>query len=480
MELGQNILVVDPDERTRVALADRLRSLGYRVTLAGDGVEGAHQALAEPPAAVVADLVMPNISGVQLCRLLHAEPATSSVPIVLRGPDGRRNRFWAEQAGAVSYVVKGRTGDLVRVLRKSIASRPREATAAAGAANSGDIRDRIAAYLDAALFDSVIAAEVRKLGVCDSFDRLFDLLVQFASQVTAYRWLAVALERSSRAGLHASPNTRHVSEAAARVALGLAESSPMLVIEDDDAIADAEGPPPLVVPVMLGERRVGRIALGPREGSTTARSVIEIFARELGGPLQTALLMEESQRLAKFDSLTGRLNRRAFMEEAQREVERVHRYSDSLSLLLIDIDHFKLINDRRGHASGDCALREMGRLIGERGRKLDIGARWGGEEFVVAMPSTSIDLAAQAAERLRQEIEQLQLLDANGEPLSFTVSIGVAELQRMEEFEAVIDRADRAMYRAKMAGRNQVHCARATDGEPVFERVLPASGAAVA
>ena len=98
------------------------------MTVAPGPAEGAHLALSSPPTAVVADLWMPGISGVQLCRLLRAEPATENVPVVLRGPDGQRNRFWAERAGAAAYVVKGHMGDLVRTLSRAVDELARRAT----------------------------------------------------------------------------------------------------------------------------------------------------------------------------------------------------------------------------------------------------------------------------------------------------------------------------------------------------------------
>src|SRR6266481_1612692 len=107
-------------DNTKGTLADRLQMQGYAVTVVDDPAEGARITLAEPPSAVVADLWMPSISGVQLCRLLKAECATEHVPVILRGPECPRNRFWAERAGASSYVVKGRMGDLVRALARAI------------------------------------------------------------------------------------------------------------------------------------------------------------------------------------------------------------------------------------------------------------------------------------------------------------------------------------------------------------------------
>jgi DNA-binding response OmpR family regulator len=115
--------VVDPSDQI-TEFAARPRVQGYTVTEARSGGEGARMALNDPPSAVVADLWMPVVLGVQLCRLLRAEVATSHVPIVLRGVDGQRNRYWAGQAGAADYVAKGRIGDVVRTLARAIASTP--------------------------------------------------------------------------------------------------------------------------------------------------------------------------------------------------------------------------------------------------------------------------------------------------------------------------------------------------------------------
>src|SRR5882672_3105747 len=115
------IILIDPCEATREVVARRLRAQGYSVDETGDPAVGADMALRTPPAAVVADLWMPSISGVQICRLLRSEPAKADVPVILRGErDDPKSRFWAERAGAAAYVLKGRMGDLVRALLRAI------------------------------------------------------------------------------------------------------------------------------------------------------------------------------------------------------------------------------------------------------------------------------------------------------------------------------------------------------------------------
>src|SRR4051812_35039324 len=236
MEAPKSVIVIEPAEVNRERLAERLRMQGFQVITAPGPPEGAHLALSSPPAAVVANLWMPGISGVQLCRLLRAEPATKTVPVILRGPENQRNRFWAEHAGAAGYVGEGRMGDLVRMLNRAIADTPPgDDFFTEFGHDATNIRDRIASYLDHALFESVIASEVRSLSLCGAFDRLFDLFSQLACQVTSYRWLALSTPHNIRWGLHVHPNQRARAETEARQALGVAGDAPVILVEDSDA-----------------------------------------------------------------------------------------------------------------------------------------------------------------------------------------------------------------------------------------------------
>jgi two-component system, cell cycle response regulator len=236
-----------------------------------------------------------------------------------------------------------------------------------------------------------------------------------------------------------------------------------LAVEDQDAYADEVGAPPILHEIRLGADVIGTVALGPRERPHPKDGeLVSILARELAGPLRIAALVEESQRLATIDPLTGLMNRRAFSEAAQREVARGQRHGSPLSVLLMDIDHFKAINDRRGHPSGDAVLVALARLLGGEIRRTDFAGRWGGEEFVVALAATGSDGGLIAAERIRAAIAVMQVKDTSGELIPVTASIGVASCEgdeRPETLESLIDRADRAMYVAKTSGRNRVSVA---------------------
>jgi two-component system cell cycle response regulator len=457
MRKPASVILIEPAEAQRDRLAERLRMQGYQVTASAGPADGAHVALSNPPAAVVANLWMPSISGVQLCRLLKAEAATANVPVILRGPQDQRNRFWAEHAGAAAYVAEGRMGDLVRALSRAIEQAPPGDDFFTQLHESTDIRDRIASYLDNALFESVIASEVRSLSLCGAFDRLFDLLTQFACQVTSYRWLALSTPHNVRWGLHAHPHQRGRAEAEARQALGMDGDSQVILVEDSDAHDEAEGPTPLVLPVQFAEADIGRLAFGRRaEPDAQGEEVVRIIARELGGPIRMATLVEEAQRLATIDALTGLMNRRAFLPALTIEMERSTRLGYPLSLILLDVDHFKAINDSRGHASGDQVLSGLGRLLHREARKTDLLARWGGEEFIIVLSGADQDRGQIAAERYRKAIERFEVADPRGERIPVTVSMGLARLEPGETIESFIDRADRAMYGAKTAGRNQM------------------------
>lgn len=453
------VVLISASERREV-LAERLRMQGYVVHAFALAADGARHALAAPPAAVVADLWMPGMSGVQLCRLLRAEPATENVPVILSGPEfGQRHKFWAEKAGAMAYVAQGRMGDLARALERAIHT-GRSSDFYAELGDAVDIRDRMAAHLDNALFDSVLGGEVRALAACAEFDRLFDQFSQLASRVLSYRWLAIHTTTPARFGLHAHPARREDDEVVARQVLGVCRDARPVIVEDEDAEAEQAGPTPLLEPIMLGAQRIGTLAVACRGGQESHEGpFVRLLARELGGPLRIAWLVEESQRLSTVDSLTGLRNRRSLHELASRELSRLRRTHSSLCALLIDVDHFKDVNDRRGHASGDIALTAVARALASAVREVDLVGRWGGEEFVVVLPDTPLDGGRIVAGRLRAAIEGLSVVDACGEAFRLTASIGLASHRDPESLDALVDRADRAMYAAKVAGRNRVEVA---------------------
>lgn len=176
---------------------------------------------------------------------------------------------------------------------------------------------------------------------------------------------------------------------------------------------------------------------------------------------QEGLLREANEQLMKFsqtDMLTGLNNRREMERRLRCTVEDARRHGDAFSLLMIDVDHFKQVNDTFGHAAGDEVLRFMGRMLCGQLRTPDIAARFGGEEFLVCLPRTGAAGARVTAERLRAAVEQSRI-EAAPHSLSITISIGAAEwAPGLENFPKLLEQADGALYRAKRGGRNRVVC----------------------
>ena len=159
------------------------------------------------------------------------------------------------------------------------------------------------------------------------------------------------------------------------------------------------------------------------------------------------------EEVAAIDGLTGLHNRRWLDETFSRQVERAVRSGRALSLLLIDIDHFKRLNDERGHAAGDDALRQVSAALAAAVRPRDSLARYGGEEFAVLVPDVDGDQAVHVAERLRDAVGSRRLPGAGGKTLTISVGIGVKEPE--DTLPSLLARADAALYRAKAAGRNR-------------------------
>jgi diguanylate cyclase (GGDEF)-like protein len=167
-------------------------------------------------------------------------------------------------------------------------------------------------------------------------------------------------------------------------------------------------------------------------------------------------MMEKLQRLAITDGLTKLHNSRSFYSQLEVEVDRFNRYKHPLSLLLLDIDHFKEYNDNHGHLEGDKVLVRISQLIKSCLRKLDTAYRYGGEEFTVILPETSGEEAVLVAERIRKTIQSEKFTPEPGKKLGITISIGAAQYAPEEQLSTFIQRADKAMYLSKQQGRNRV------------------------
>lgn len=182
-----------------------------------------------------------------------------------------------------------------------------------------------------------------------------------------------------------------------------------------------------------------------------------IVRERVQNQLNLTLAYRELEELSTTDFLTGAFNRRYFTEISTTELKRHQRHNKNTSVMILDIDHFKEVNDTYGHSVGDRALRHLVQICRDNLREEDIFARYGGEEFCILLPETDASTAREAAERLRQSIENTPM-ELDEQHLHLTVSIGLSGIEARENpaIDYWLKRADQALYRAKEAGRNQV------------------------
>ncbi|VAW74305.1 diguanylate cyclase/phosphodiesterase (GGDEF & EAL domains) with PAS/PAC sensor(s) [hydrothermal vent metagenome] len=206
----------------------------------------------------------------------------------------------------------------------------------------------------------------------------------------------------------------------------------------------------------IGDEPLGKLSFRRNQKFTDAEiEALEQLLCSLLYPLRNGLLYEDALQLAQKDPLTGICNRAALDEMLQRELSHALRKDADLSMLVLDIDHFKNVNDRYGHIVGDCALKAIAHMVDTCKRDGDLLFRYGGEEFVVLMRDTDLAGAHLLAERIRKYIAKTSY-NCSGADLNVTVSIGVSELQQHDSPVTIFSRADQALYRAKKDGRNKV------------------------
>lgn len=214
------------------------------------------------------------------------------------------------------------------------------------------------------------------------------------------------------------------------------------------------------LPLLIGEECIGVLNLTNKRGAGFDDDDLEILQAIAS---QTALTIQKADlyQLAVTDELTGLYVRRYFQRRLDEEYARFVRYGTPFSMLMIDVDHFKQVNDTHGHDAGDAVLREVSALLAHEARETDVVARYGGEEFVLLMPETRCDGAEVAAERIRQRVEAL-VVQTRCTELNVTISVGLAEVHGDDhDAETLAKRADEALYAAKRNGRNRIEPAMA-------------------
>ncbi|MEE9385106.1 MAG: diguanylate cyclase [Nannocystaceae bacterium] len=227
----------------------------------------------------------------------------------------------------------------------------------------------------------------------------------------------------------------------------------------DDTVKLDEARSLLVLPLLHGERVLGTVTVASRRDgqySAQVRDMLRVIGHQVAVSLQNARMYRAMEERATTDGLTGLTNHRAFQDRFEQLHALAERTGQIFAIILIDIDHFKHVNDTYGHPTGDVVLKRVSAVLASRARKVDVVARYGGEEFVLILPDTDGEGAALHANRLREEIAAQTMLSEHGN-FHVSMSMGVAEFPADgTQRESLIEKADRALYYCKEHGRNRV------------------------
>jgi len=445
------ILVVDDVEANVRLLEAKLSAEYYDVLHATDGVTALAMAAAEKPDIILLDVMMPGMDGFQACRRLKEDPATRHIPIVLiTALDGRSDRIAGLDAGADEFLTKP-IDDVILFARVRSLTRLKLVI--------DELRQREASGRRMGLIGGVasrLGGSGGRVVIVDDNDRqamrvMAELAVEHRPVVEP------TLERAALAVR--GPVDLVIVNAAAKSFDGLrfaaslrsdeaTRNLPILAIYDPDDRTRG------VKALEIGVNDLLARPIDPQELSARART--QIKRKRYTDLLRNNL--DNSLELAVTDPLTGLHNRRYMFGQLQALAERAVKGGAPVAALLLDIDHFKKINDSFGHDVGDEVLREFAVRLASNVRAIDLPCRYGGEEFVAVMPDTALDDAERIAERIRRYISGSPFrLSRGSELLTVTISIGVAVLNGPDDSpEALLKRADEALYEAKASGRNKV------------------------
>lgn len=450
--MSARILVVDDLEANRRLLEALLTADYYEVIEATRGEEAVQLAKREKPDLILLDVMMPGgIDGYEACRRLKAMPETRHIPVViLTTLDDRDNRVRGLRAGAEEFLTKpiddvqlmARVKSLLTLKVVTDELQAREANGRRLGVIGDDIRadavEQHRVFAGNVLVVDDNATQIKRiqsaLGVEHRVSFLDgeanagapDLAVVSVHAKTFDGFRIIARMRSGQA-------TRHL---------------PILAIVDTDDRARA------IRALELGAHDIIIRPIDEEELIARARTLMR--RKRYMDALRQRL--DQSLELAITDQLTGLYNRRFLFTQLNPLVQRAQCGGDAVSVMTIDIDHFKRCNDTFGHDVGDAVLREFSARLASNTRPSDMACRLGGEEFVVLMPRTAGDIACLAAERLRRSIAATPfIIPGLGQSLEITISAGVASSDGAEDTpEALLKRADEALYEAKNAGRNRV------------------------
>jgi len=447
------VLVVDDILSNVKLLEAKLSAEYFEVVTAFNGLEALAKGEENEPDIVLLDVMMPGMDGFEVCRRIKQNPKTAHVPVVMvTALDQPSDRVAGLDAGADDFLTKpvddsalfARVRSLVRLKMMTDELRLREATGQ----NMGLI-DPADTLIEAAPAGRILIVEDRPESVA-----WFTAALQGTDEVAAVDSFEEALVQ-----------VRGGDYDLIVVSLGLRGFDGLRLCSQLRSLPEGRNVPILVL-VSDGDRRklTQALEMGVNDYLTRPIDKNELIARvrtQLKKKRYADRLRHNVQlslEMAITDQLTGLHNRRYMSRHLDTLIQGARKSGKPIAFLIMDIDFFKAVNDTHGHDIGDEVLRDFAGRISANVRGIDLACRYGGEEFVVVMPDTDVEFAYTVAERLRKSVEQTPfVVSRDPHQLSITISIGIAGSEgNVDSADALLHRADQALYRAKREGRNRV------------------------
>ncbi|UYO00400.1 MAG: PleD family two-component system response regulator [Devosia sp.] len=447
------VLIVD-DIPTNVRLLEaRLTAEYYEVLTATSGPEALEICQTQDVDIVLLDVMMPDMDGFEVCRRLKASTRTHHVPVLMvTALDQPSDRVLGLEVGADDFLTKP-VDDMQLMARVKSLVRLKSLT--------DELRARALTGQQIAIEDALRAMDT--ISASGGSMLIVDTDRRQGERIKAY------LEPDHKVDLLTEPADAVFQVSGARyelalVSMGLEGFDPLRVCSQIRNVEHARNLPIILISEEADKPRVVRaLDLGVNDfiSRPVERNELAARVRTQIRRHRYALELRESvnntMALAVTDELTGLYNRRYFERHLHVMLGKAHEQGRDLAVMILDIDHFKAVNDGHGHDAGDAVLREFAARVKRNIRGVDLACRMGGEEFVVLMPDTDSAQAEAVAERVRQSIAERAFEVSGGRPLSVTVSIGASRIETpADTAEMLIKRADVALYRAKHEGRNRV------------------------
>lgn len=449
------VLVVDDLEPNVKLLEAKLRAEYFDVLGAYSGTEAIERATQEQPDIILLDVMMPGMDGFEACRQLKAAPETMHIPVVMvTALEQQADRVAGLEAGADDFLTKP-VEDLALFARVRSLTRLKMMT--------DELRARYATGKGLGVVDNIDmdanAGEPRIFIIDDNNEQIERL-----KQALGTDKFLLAEEADPEVALG---RARTGDFDLIIVNMSIESMDPLRLCSSIRSFEETRLTPILAV-VRQGDTRklVRALDIGVNDYLTrpvdknelTARVSTQLRRKRYVDQLRSSF--QASLEMAVTDQLTGLYNRRYLASHLSAMFDRAYWTGRPLSVMVLDIDHFKKINDTYGHDVGDKVLQEFAERVSGALRGIDLACRYGGEEFLIAMPDTDMAFASVVAERLRQEIATSKfVLNSGRDELSVTVSIGIASTENgpdEDTAQKLIKRADEALYQAKTNGRNKV------------------------